>query len=282
MGRRPPSLPPERLPPDRCNRRAVTGEPIGQRWSASGYARNARFVADLAAPLVELLAPVAGERILDLGCGDGVLTAAIAACGAHVVGIDASEEMVAAARARGVDARLMAGEALAFDGEFDAVFSNAALHWMADLDAVAAGVERALRPGGRFVGEMGGAGNVASVVAALDAALAGKGLQARPRWTFPEPAALSATLNRHGLEVQAMDLFARPTLLPGDIAGWLETFAGHYLAAIPGPDRESFLAEVGAALGPRLCSAAGWTLDYVRLRFQATRPDGRNSPAGER
>ncbi len=245
---------------------------MGQRWSAAEYARNARFVADLAAPLVALLAPRTGERVLDLGCGDGVLSEAIAACGAAVVGVDASEDMVAASRARGLDARLMAGEALTFEDEFDAVFSNAALHWMADLDGVVAGVARALRPGGRFVGEMGGAGNVASVISALDAAMARRGLRGGSPWTFPAAEAFSATLIDHGFVVAGVDLFARPTRLPGDIGAWLETFAGHYLSMIPDGERADFIAELTAALRPRLRTPAGWTLDYVRLRFHALKP----------
>ena len=139
------------------------------RWVASDYATNAGFVPALGAPVLDLLAPRAGERILDLGCGDGVLTRRIAESGAEVVGVDTSESLLAAARAAGLNARAMSGEALAFDAEYDAVFSNAALHWMLDGAAVAAGVFRALKPGGRFVGEMGGHGNIASLRAALRA-----------------------------------------------------------------------------------------------------------------
>src|SRR5688500_15143750 len=138
-----------------------------QSWSAEGYARNARFVADLGQPVLELLAPQPGERILDLGCGDGALTTKLVAAGATVVGGDASAELVAAAQALGLDARIADGQALAFEAEFDAVFSNAALHWMKQPDAVIAGVRRALKPGGRFVGEFGGHGNVAAIVTAL-------------------------------------------------------------------------------------------------------------------
>lgn len=248
----------------------MTGQAAGQRWSASDYARNARFVADLAGPLVTLLAPRAGERILDLGCGDGALSETIAVRGAVVVGVDASAEMVSAALARGLDARLMAGEALTFDSEFDAVFSNAALHWMSDLDAVVAGVARALRPGGRFVGEMGGAGNVASVVSALDAALVRRGIRATPPWIFPAPDDFSAILSRQGFRVADLDLLPRPTVLPGDLEHWLETFGGYYLALLPQPEQAAFIAEVTAALRPRLRTLSGWTLDYVRLRFRAS------------
>ena len=136
---------------------APRGDGAGrQRWDPARYARNAGFVADLGQPVVELLAPVRGERILDLGCGDGALTRLLAESGARVVGVDSSAEQTAAARARGLDVRVMDGERLDFTAEFDAVFSNAALHWMRDPDAVVAGVWRALKPGGRFVGEFGG------------------------------------------------------------------------------------------------------------------------------
>src|SRR4029077_20236142 len=138
----------------RAGGRMRSSEGASQEWSARRYAETAHFVPALGAPVLELLAPSAGERILDLGCGDGVLTEKIAAAGAAVVAVDAAPDMVAAARARGIDARIMPGQYLTFDGEFDAVFSNAALHWMRPPEAVLAGVRRALRPGGRFVGEM--------------------------------------------------------------------------------------------------------------------------------
>ncbi len=140
----------------------------GQHWEAQRYARNARFVADLGQPVVELLAPLPGERILDLGCGDGPLTRKLVELGCSVVGVDAGPDMIRAAREMGLDAHVVDGHELAFAREFDAVFSNAALHWMKrDPQAVIAGVARALRPGGRFVGEMGGHGNVAAIVTAL-------------------------------------------------------------------------------------------------------------------
>src|SRR6202047_2116098 len=135
--------------------------PHPQTWDPDRYARNARFVSELGAPVVELLAPRAGERILDLGCGDGALTAKLLEMGCAVTGIDASPAQVEAARKLGVEAQLMDGEHLAFESEFDAVFSNAALHWMRNPDQVIAGVRRALRPQGRFVAELGGHGCVA-------------------------------------------------------------------------------------------------------------------------
>ncbi|WP_225770075.1 class I SAM-dependent methyltransferase [Inquilinus sp. Marseille-Q2685] len=244
-----------------------------QSWSAEGYARNARFVAHLGQPVLELLAPRPGERILDLGCGDGALTAKLAAAGAEVVGADASAELVAAARALGLDARIADGQALAFDAEFDAVFSNAALHWMRDADAVIAGVRRALKPGGRFVGEFGGHGNVAAIVTALVAALNARGLDgaARVPWFFPTPAEYTAKLQAQGFRVDTIGLMPRPTPLPTGMRGWLDTFANPLLDGIDGAARAALLDEVEALLAPSLRDRSGnWTADYVRLRFAAT------------
>lgn len=133
---------------------------VVQRWSAEDYARNGRFVSELAHDVLDLLAPKRGERILDLGCGDGALTEKIAASGADVLGGDLSEERLAAAAAKGLKVQSVDGHALPFKTEFDAVFTNAALHWMRRPKLVVAGVARALKPNGRFVGEFGGHGNV--------------------------------------------------------------------------------------------------------------------------
>ena len=247
-----------------------------QRCDPEGYARHARFVADLGMPVVELLAPRAGERILDLGCGDGVLTEKLVATGCRVVGVDGSAEQVAAARARGLDARVMEGEHLAFTGEFDAVFSNAALHWMKRADDVINGVWRALVPGGRFVAELGGHGCVATIEAALIAALARRGIDGRAvhPWYFPTVDEYRGRLGARGFAVDYIALIPRPTSLPGDVTGWLETFAQSFTAALPATERPAFLAEVREALRPALCDAEGrWTADYVRLRFAARKPE---------
>ncbi len=244
-----------------------------QDWDPRQYAEKARFVTRLGAPVLGLLAPRPGERILDLGCGDGPLTASLAALGCEVVGVDASAEMVAAAQALGVDARVMDGEALAFDAEFDAVFSNAALHWMRDGAAVVAGVRRALRPGGRFVGEFGGAGNIAAIVRALNEERGRQGLPAVFPWFNPGPAGYSALLQSHGFQVVVMEHFPRPTVLPGSIRDWLATFAGAFTQDLPAGGTGSFLDHVTEALRPQLQGADGlWTADYQRLRFAARLP----------
>ena len=244
-----------------------------QTWDAHGYARNARFVADYGVAILDLLAPQPGERILDLGCGDGVLTAQLQARGAMAVGVDSSPELVAAACAAGVDARLMSGEALRFESEFDAVFSNAALHWMTDAEAVLRGVRGALKPGGRFVAEFGGHGNVAAIRTALHAVLSRHGLAITDPWYFPTPAAYAAALERHNFAVLESGLIARPTPLPTGLRAWLDTFANPFVAGLDAPLRDAVLAEVSTLLEPILRDeAGGWTADYVRLRVAASRP----------
>jgi SAM-dependent methyltransferase len=247
-----------------------------QSWDPLAYAKNARFVSDLAGPVLQLLEARPGERILDLGCGDGVLTAALAAQGCAVLGVDSSAAQVQATVARGVPAEQLGGEDLLaathLHERFDAVFSNAALHWMKDPSPVIAGVSRVLAPGGRFVAELGGHGCVAGVRAGLAAALARRNLDELTLcpWYFPSDDQYRALLEAANLQVESMVLVPRPTPLPGAMHAWLETFAQTYTAALPAADRPAFLAEVEESLRPTLCDAGGrWTADYVRLRFRA-------------
>ena len=255
------------------------GKVIGQHWDPARYQRNAGFVAVLGQPVVELLAPEPEERILDLGCGDGALTAVLAQR-ARVTAVDASAAQVAAARARGLDAHVMDGTQLGFAAEFDAVFSNAALHWMRDPDAVIDGVWRALKPGGRFVAECGGAGNVATVVDALHSVVARYGVDghAVSPWYFPSADEYRGRLERRGFVVRSIALIPRPTPLPGRLADWLDTFAESFLAAVPGDEHGAVKDAVEAMLRASHCDANGaWTVDYVRLRLAAVKP-GRGSP----
>jgi len=243
-----------------------------QTWDPDRYARNARFVSDLAAAVVDLLNPRPGERILDLGCGDGVLTAKLVEMGCAVVGVDGSSAQIEAARKLGLDARVMDGEKLSFDGEFDAVFSNAALHWMRNPEAVISGVWSALQPAGRFVAEFGGHGCVAKIKKALVDALNRRGLdgEAAVPWYFPTVEEYSALLVTNGFVVSSIALVPRPTPLPGDVTGWLETFGESFTACLPPAERPAYIAAVREALRPELADSEGkWTADYVRLRFAA-------------
>lgn len=205
-----------------------------QTWNPKDYGQNARFVTNLGSGVVDLLAPRPGERILDLGCGDGVLTKKLADLGCVVVGVDSSPEFLKAAQALGIDARLMDGQALTFDNEFDAVFSNAALHWMKQPEKVIDGVWRALKPGGRFVAEMGGKGNIAQIETATRLALQKRGLLEKvtdPNY-YPSPEEYRALLEKRGFRVSYLNHFSRPTPLPTDMKTWLRTFRKSYLEAL--------------------------------------------------
>lgn len=247
---------------------------MAQEWKPDRYAEHAPFVPLLGLPVLGLLNPQPGERILDVGCGDGVLSARIIEAGAAVVGVDGSPDMVAAARQRGIDARLADAFALTFEAEFDAAFSNAALHWMKrDPDAVLKGVRRSLKPGGRFAGELGGHGNGAAITVALLAVLTRHGVQDAAflnPWYFPTTDEYRAKLEAAGFQVDSIEPFPRPVILPTDMRGWLETFAGPFFQALPPQERSGALDEVVGLLRPALCDAEGrWTVDYVRLRFLA-------------
>ena len=248
---------------------------VEQSWRADRYAEKARYVADLATPLLELLAPRPGERILDLGCGDGALTEKIVALGARVVGIDSSPDQIEAARARGIDARLADAHDLAFAAEFDGVLTNAALHWMLEPDRVIAGMHRALLPGGRLVGEMGGEGNVAAIATALTAALDRRGIDGRAAspWYFPSAEAYGRRLAAAGFAVRSIVIIQRPTPLPAGLAGWLETFGESFVLRVPEAERAAMVTELETALRPVLFEPQGrWIADYVRLRFVAEKP----------
>ena len=242
-------------------------------WTCDTYRQNAAYVPALGAAVFELLDPKPRERILDLGCGEGSLTQKIVEAGAIVVGIDASEAMIAGARARGLDARVMNVQEMPFDLEFDAVFSNAVLHWVRDHDAMLSGVHRALKPGGRFVAEFGGHGNVAPIQVAIRSVLARRGWETNIHRYYATEAEYAARLEQHGFTVTRIALIPRPTPLPTGIRGWLETFERATLDRMPPDQHESFLQEVEGLLRAEICDTHGnWTAHYVRLRFLAHKP----------
>lgn len=242
-----------------------------QSWNTDSYQKDAGFVSVLGAGVAEWLDPKPDERILDLGCGDGVLTKSLIDAGADVVGVDASESFVETAIASGIDARLMDGQALDFDHEFDAVFTSAALHWMLEPEKVISGVVKTLKPGGRFVGEFGAFGNVAAIVAAMRAvgkSMGGDISLAYP-WFFPSVAQYSALLEKHGFEIDEIMSFARPTPLPNGIKPWLSVMCGPFFRQFGMREDEAYDLVIDA-LKPSLQDFEGnWNADYVRLRFKA-------------
>jgi trans-aconitate methyltransferase len=253
-------------------------------WDAKGYDNRFSFVTTYGEALVDRLDPQAGEHVIDLGCGTGHLTAQIAQRGAVTEGLDADPQMLSEARAtypqlvfREADARSFAVAA-----PVNAVFSNATLHWIPERDQqrVLDTVHRALQPGGRFVAEMGGAGNVAAILAAVAQARASHGLPERtePPWCFPTPAEQAARLERAGFRVRSVEHFDRPSALsPGDTtANWLGMFGVGLLSDVPADQRQSLLAEVDRLTAPDLQASDGsWHADYVRLRWYATAASAR-------
>lgn len=243
-------------------------------WDAGRYQGQHSYVWQFGGSLLELLEPRAGERILDLGCGTGQLTRDLASLGAQVTGIDSSPQMIEQARrnfpaipfevASAVDFRL--------DQTFDAVFSNAVLHWVRDHDAAVESIARALRPGGRFVAEFGGEGNIRSVLAALGSALGPAAVQRNP-WNFRSASEFSAVLGRHGFQVIEARVFDRPTPLEGEngMVDWLEMFCGSFLNDLPPEPRSEKIRDLVARLRPELFRDGVWTLDYRRLRVVAVK-----------
>lgn len=248
-------------------------------WNADLYADKHAFVFEMGAGVVELLAPKAGERVLDLGCGTGELTAQIARHGAQVLGFDASPAMLQRAKGAfsGLDFRLGRGENFDFGRDFDAVFSNATLHWIPDHVAVARGVHRALKPGGRFVGELGGQGNVALLEDALKRAAHELNLPpfSGPN-TFPSLLEFAQSLEAGGLAPVFLQLFERPTLLAGEdgARNWWRQFRAAYLDSLTDEQQLAVLERAEQLAAPLLKRPDGWFADYVRLRFVALKAVG--------
>jgi trans-aconitate methyltransferase len=246
-------------------------------WDSSLYDDRHSFVWKKVGDLIDLLDPRPGERILDLGCGTGHLTSQLAERGAEVIGLDGSVSMIAQARQNYPKLKFVLADARTFTfGEpFDAVFSNAALHWITEANSVAAGVARALKPGGRFVFEMGAKGNIARIIEALTAALQEAGYPARNPWYFPSAGEYSAVLEEHGFEVRSLWTLERWNKLEHPEKGlreWLEMFAGAWFEGIPAKTHENIVTEIESRLRPGLWRDGAWWADYRRLRVVAQLP----------
>jgi len=253
------------------------------RWDSSLYDDRHSFVWKKVGDLIELLDPRPGERILDLGCGTGHLTAQIAARGAEATGLDASVSMIAQARQNYPKLKFVLADAsgFRFDQPFDAVFSNAALHWIPEAGSVAASVFHALRPGGRFVLEMGGKGNIARIVAALSAVLQDANFTPQNPWYFPSAAEYATLLEQHGFEIDALWTIERWNQLEHPEKGlreWLEMFAGVWFEGVPEKAREGLIAEVESRLKTSLFCDGAWWADYKRLRIVAARSAANFAP----
>lgn len=247
-----------------------------QQWNADLYDSKHKFVSQMATDLVKLLSPRPGERILDIGCGTGHLTQDIADCGAEVVGIDSAETMILQARNNypNLQFSVMNAAELEFRAEFDAVFSNAVLHWIKQPKKVIAGVWQALKPGGRFVAEFGGKGNIKSIETALNSAIHQENPAIaeviNPNY-FPSIAEYGTLLEKQGFQLTFATLFARPTPLDGEggIVNWLKMFRNSLLTTFSEDAQTRILSQVEEQLRPTLYKGGTWFADYRRLRIVA-------------
>jgi len=246
-------------------------------WDPEQYEAHHSFVWELGQDLIELLDPQPGERILDLGCGTGQLTYKVAESGANAIGLDASPEMVGQARQNFPQLQFILQDAarMDFDSEFDAVFSNAALHWMLEASAVAKAVARALRKEGRFVGELGGKGNIRTIESAIEAVAEQYHTSTVPsgRTFYPSLGEYAALLESCGLEVRFATLFDRPTSLDGEagMENWIRQFKWFYFENLPPAAAKRALEETVKTLRPLLFRDGKWIADYRRLRFIAVK-----------
>ena len=246
---------------------------VSQHWEKEKYEKNARFVSDYGKELIEWMNPKKDEYILDLGCGDGVLTKEISKYGCKVLGLDGSQKFVEATRKLGVDAIQGDAQNMNFENEFDAIFSNAALHWMTNPDKVLEGVSKALKKGGRFVVEMGCKGNVEKIENAMFEVARRHNFKAVKCWFFPTEKEETELLNKYGLKVKRMISFSRPTLLPTGIKGWLQTFSAPAFVNIPKEMHEKLIDEIAEKVEKELEKNENGQIiaDYVRLRFEAVK-----------
>ena len=250
-----------------------------KQWDAGHYNDQFAFIWQYGARVLDLLQPVSGERILDLGCGTGHLTADIAGTGATVIGIDHSADMIDAAKSSypAIEFHQLDATDFQFDEPFDAIFSNAVLHWVRSPKVAIQRIHAALKPGGRFVAEFGGHGNVGAVVQALIAELERHGYTDaadRNPWFFPSIATYTALLEAHGLEPVMARLYDRPTLLDGGetgLASWLTMFGDSFLHDVPTDVRDTIVNNVAEQLRPSLFRDGNWYADYRRLQVVAHR-----------
>jgi ubiquinone/menaquinone biosynthesis C-methylase UbiE len=246
-----------------------------QNWNAKQYQKNASFVSQLGNSVLELLAPQPGEKILDLGCGDGELTLQIQNYQNYhceVLGIDASASMIELAKQKGLIAQVLAAENLNYPAEFDAVFTNAVLHWVTDINEVVDRVHTALKLKGRFIGEFGGQDNIQSLVNAMSATFQEFKTfgEFHNPWYFPSVAEFGTVLEKAGFTVEYLELITRPTPLKSGINSWLEIFANGIIDCLTPEQKSQFITEVTKKLKPLIYSETeGWIADYVRIRFQA-------------
>ena len=243
------------------------------KWNADNYNKHADFVSNLAFPVVDLLNPKENERVLDLGCGDGTLALEIEKFNTKVIAVDLSESMVEKTKEKGIEAYVMSAIELPYENEFDAVFSNAVLHWVKEPETAIAKISNALKANGRFIAEFGGYGNIKYLTDAMQKVFDKNkeyGEFNNP-WYFPKDTDYKQMLEANGFDVEYIELIPRPTKVD-DIANWLDVFANGIVSHLTKEQQRRFKQEVREILKPKIYSEKdGWVADYVRLRLKATK-----------
>lgn len=242
------------------------------KWNVDKYKHNADYVPILGQDLLNLLSPKPKEKILDIGCGNGELTKKISQFNCSVYAIDNSPQMVKAAKNNGINAQVLDAQKMNFNNKFNAVFSNAALHWMKNPNAVISNVYQALKTNGRFCAEFGAKNNIKTIVDAIYAQLQNLNLNGdnyNP-WYFPDETEYRLKLEKNGFKVVEISVFERPTTLPTNLVGWLDTFATPFMQDIPTEKKSSFMQAIENTLASKLRNKNNnWIADYVRCRFLA-------------
>ncbi|NJM71394.1 MAG: class I SAM-dependent methyltransferase [Scytonema sp. RU_4_4] len=257
-----------------------TAADFKNQWNAELYDSKHSFVSELAANLVELLSPKPRECILDLGCGTGHLTHKIASLGAEVMGIDSAPTMIEQARKNypHLDFDVVNARNLPFTEKFDGIFSNAVLHWIKEAEEVIIGINKALKPGGRFVAEFGGKDNVKAIVSAISSALQKAGYPADTAlnpWYFPSIGEYGSLLEKHGFHLTFATLVERLTPLEDGEQGmqnWLKMFANNFFKRLSTDEQITTLADIENQLRPTLYKNDTWFADYRRIRVIAMKP----------
>ena len=240
-------------------------------WNTNQYKNHASFVSDMAEDLVEVLNPKKDETILDLGCGDGTLALKIKQKCQNIIAVDLSNEMVEKTKSLGIEAYIMSATNLEFENKFDAVFSNAVLHWVKQSKLAVQNINKVLKQNGRFIAEFGGYKNINTIVQAIQEVFNQNkdyGVFNNP-WYFPTTQEYKNILEQNGFEVKSINLTIRPTSVD-DISNWLNIFANGIISHLNKEQKESFLLEVKCILENKLYTKEqGWILDYVRIRVEA-------------
>lgn len=251
---------------------------MSQHWNATLYDSSHDFVAKFGEGIFSWLQPQSGEHILDLGCGTGDLAPKIQACGVKVLGVDSSAEMIATAKAKfpTIDFQQADARDLPFSSQFDAIFSNAVLHWVPEKEKAIASMYRSLKKGGRIVLEFGGKDNIQQIWTALKMVLQKRGYAENANisfWYFPSIGAYATLLEEQGFSVVRAEHFARPTLLKGEngLKDWLLMFTDNFFAGIAAGEKADILEEIATALKPTHFVDGQWVADYKRIRVMAVK-----------